>query len=250
MAKAIIYARFSPRRYQTECQSIDAQIQMCEDYCRVQNHEIMSGDFHFTDSALSGKSFKRPGLWTAIKNLKRGWVLVVYSQSRLARNLYLTEYIFDLVAKRKAFVEIVSEGGRVSTDPMAVCMRQVRGAFDELDRKMIGKRTSDSAKRLQTNNIAVSKIPPYGKKPGPPNEVIKGGAAVLQRTWVDDGGEMLVIDRIIEMRSEGKKLREIARELNEAGVKARGREWSHVAVKRILERNSQSGMKSVAQDRS
>lgn len=237
MTQAIIYARFSPRRHAAECQSIETQVDLCERYCRDRGYKFGEHPFAtFTDTAISGGSFKRPGLWSAIKALKRGWVLVAYSSSRLARNVLLSELIYEKVNKRGAFVELVDEGGRVKMDPMSVCMRQVRAAFDELDRRMIGKRTSDAARRLQSNNVAVSKIPPYGKREAAAVEVVKGGRKVMQRTWEDDPEEQAAINEIMHMRRAGAGLRQIAAQLKEAGIPPRGKSWSHVTVARILER--------------
>lgn len=222
--KAVIYCRFSPRRRAAECDSIEVQMAQCEKYCEFRGYEVVG---RHTDSALSGKSMSRPGLKAAIRSLKRGEVLVAVGSSRLARNVHLSEIIYEKVAKRRASVELVEDGGRVATDPMSVCMRQVRAAFDELDRKMIGKRTKAAMLHAQANGRAMSKRPPYGWE--------RVGSELRQVE-----SEQVILRRIVAMRLSGLGFRPIARALGADGLTCRGNVWRHSTIKSICRRASES----------
>jgi len=49
--RGILYARFSPRRNEDECESIEAQFDFFRKYCSENNVEIVG---EFADRALSG----------------------------------------------------------------------------------------------------------------------------------------------------------------------------------------------------
>lgn len=233
MTTAIVYARFSPRRNAEECQSNETQLQICRQYCQDQGYAIAD---EYEDRKASGASTKRKGLHEALGALKRGWVLVTHSGSRLSRNFMDREAMFDRIERRGAYVDLVSQGGRLKNDPESKMMRRLLGIVDQFEREQTAKRTSASAKQRQKNGQAMSAIAPYGKRAGRPVEVVKDGKAAMQRTWEDDPAEQAVIAQIRVLRDAGKGLREIARALNDEGVASRGAKWSHVAVKRILTR--------------
>lgn len=233
MTKAIIYARFSPRRHANECQSNETQFQICREYCQRQGYDIADEQ---QDQNASGKNTKRAGLHAALDGLRRGWVLVVYASSRLSREFFDRESIFKKIEKRGAFVDLVSEGGRLENDCDSKLKRRLLGIVDEHERERTSKRTSDASKQRQKNGQAMSAIAPYGKRPGTPIEITKNGKSEMQRTWEDDPVEQAVIAQIRGLQASGHGLREIARQLNRECVRPRGRAWNHVTVKRILAR--------------
>ena len=234
--KASIYVRFSDRRDSEHCQSNEMQLEICRKYCENHGYEIAG---EFADDAVSGAEEDRPVLWNAIASLKRGMVLVVYRADRLARNVYLHELIYRSVRKRKATIEVV-DGGRNGDTAEDELLRTVMAAFSAYERRVIAARTKAAALRLQARNVAVSSVPPFGKRAAEAVETTKNGQAWSQRMWEDDPAELRVIGEIRHMRLAGLGLREIARALNIKGERIRGREWNHVAVKRILEREERT----------
>lgn len=232
MIHANAYYRFSPRRFADESQSIETQRSLCRAYCEAHGYTI-AGEYE--DRAVSGAEEDRPGLWSAIADLKRGWVLVAHKADRLARDVYLHELIYRAVAKKRAKIELVA-GTNNDDTPENKLLRSVLAAFSEYERKVISARTKAAALRLQADGIAVSAAAPYGKRPGPPREIIRRGQPALQRTWEDDPEEQAIIARIVSLYTSGMKLREIARQLDSEGAVCRGVRWRHIAVRRILER--------------
>lgn len=244
MSKCIIYCRFSDRRDSEHCQSNEMQRDACLEYCQQHGHEVVD---ICLDDAVSGAEEDRPTLWNAIARLKRGMVFVAYRADRLARSVFLHELIYRQVAKRGATVEIVSgtRNGDAAEDEL---MRTILAAFAAYERKVIAARTRAAALRHQANGIAVSKTPPYGKTIGPQREV--GGK--MRWTLIDAPDEQMIIASIVALHEEGLSNRGIARRLNARNVPARGKQWDHVIIGRIVARNGAlagNGAILVAQDR-
>jgi len=222
MTRAVIYCRFSPRRNEGECESIEVQRDLCRGYCRRRRWPV---EGEHEDRALSGAEEDRPGLWAAVEQLRKGWVLLVYKRDRLARDVYLSEYILREVAKRGARVEsVVAEGN--GDGPEAVLVRQVLAAFAEYERKAIAARTRAAMLRHQKAGRRMSCKPPYGWKVDPADP----------RRLVEDPMEQIALGWIREMKEEGLGLRQIASALSGSGVRPRGSRWHHGTVKTILAR--------------
>jgi DNA invertase Pin-like site-specific DNA recombinase len=237
MTKAIIYCRYSPQRGADSCHSNETQAELCRNYCEARGYQVV-GD-PFADSAISGSDEDRPGLWGAIDALKKGYVLVSYRGDRIARNVYLHEYIYREVKKKQATIEVV-DGSRNGETPEDVLVRQILCAVAEHEKKIISARTKAAMLRHQENGVAMSSVPPYGKQPGPDREVIgKDGLPKRQRTWIDNDAELAVIDRIRLLRFErGMAYREIARRLTLEGIPPRGRAWHHRLIAEICFRQN------------
>lgn len=220
--RAIIYARFSPRRNAGECESIETQLDLCRDYCKRKGYAEAAV---FEDRALSGGEEDRPGLWNALEALKRGDILIAYKLDRLARDVYLAELIQREADKRGATVEAV-EGGVNGDTPEQRMIRQVLQAFAEYERKVIAARTRAAMLRHQASGRRMSAQTPYGWTVDPQNPA----------RMIQEPGEQTVIGRIVRLHQDGLGLRQIARELDETGIPARTGAWYHTTIKGILDR--------------
>ena len=221
--KAIIYARFSPRPNAEESESIETQLDYCRKYCEEHGLEVGA---EYSDRALSGEDEDRPGLWAAVDALRRGNVLVVYRLDRLARSVYLSEYIRRQVEKRKARIEAVQGGGNGDT-PEEVFIRQVLQAEAEYSRKVTAARTRYAMLRHQAAGRRMGSRVPYGWKQDPANRA----------RMVEDEGEQEVIRRIVSLRQEGLTLRGIVAVLQAEGLGVRDRgTWHHTTRQKVLKR--------------
>jgi site-specific DNA recombinase len=221
--KAIIYCRFSPRPNAEESESIETQLDYCRKYCEEHGLEV-AGEYE--DRAISGDDEDRPGLWEAVDALRRGNVLVVYRLDRLARSVYLSEYIRRQVEKRKARVEAVQGGGN-GESPEETFIRQVLQAEAEYSRKVTAIRTKYAMQRHQANGRRMSRRCPYGWKPDPENP----------RLMVKDDQEQAIIDRIVALRQAGQSLRAIRAALEAEGLGFRDRAtWHHTTIQKALKR--------------
>lgn len=232
--KAVIYARFSPRRNAEECESIETQEHYCRQFCDKRGYEVVAV---FADPDVSGSDENRQQLWDAIDALKRGYVLVTYKADRLARGVYLDEAIRRAVAKAGAVVEVV-EGSPNGDEPQEVLIRQVLAAFAEYERKVIAARTRAAMRRHQSCGRAMSKVAPFGTREGTPVQIIdSNGKATIRRTLEPDETEQEILRLILSLHEMGESYRGIARTLSEKGYTPRGSKWNHHLICSIVARN-------------
>jgi len=204
----ILYTRFSPRKNEDECESIEAQFDFCRKWCKENNVEIVS---EFADRALSGADEDRPELWAAIAALERGYVLVVYRLDRLARSVYLSDIIERAISRKKAsFLSISGEGTWGDTDEDWL-IRKILQTLAEYERKVIGARTKAAMLRHQANGRLMGSIPRYGFMLDPEDK-----RKVLKNQY-----EQVVINQIKRLHKKGLSLRQIAAELSNLGYKPR-----------------------------
>lgn len=204
----ILYARYSPRKNEDECESIEAQFDFCRKYCSENNIEIIS---EFADRALSGADEDRPELWAAIAALEKGYVLVVYRLDRLARSVYLSDIIERAIhAKKATFLSIAGEGTWSDSDENFL-IRKILQALAEYERKVVSARTRAAMLRHQANGKLMGSIAQYGWRidENNPKRVVK------------DSYERVVINQISRLRNTGLSLRGIAAELVELGYSPR-----------------------------
>ena len=204
----IVYARFSPRRNEDECESIEAQFDFCRQWCKQNNVEIVA---EFADRALSGGDEERPELWAAIEALERSYVLIVYRLDRLARSVYLSDIIERAIQRKKAtLISISGEGTWGFTDEDWL-VRKILQTLAEYERKVIGARTKAAMLRHQANGRLMGSIPRYGFMLDPEDK-----RKVLKNQY-----EQVVINQIKRLDKEGLSLRQIATELTNLKYKPR-----------------------------
>ena len=211
-----MYARFSPRRNAEECVSIDTQLRDLEEHAAGQGWKIVARE---SDPECSGDDEDRPGLWKAVAHLKAKRVLLVWDGSRLARSVFLTEYLHREASKVGARI-VLLHGSNDASDE-GVMIRQVLSAFDEYTKKINAKRTSRHMQSRQKNGERMSRYAPYGKK------IVNGKLA-------NDLHEQRTIERIYELADSGLGAWSIAVRLEYEKVKPRGKQWHESTVKRIL----------------
>ena len=128
--RAILYARFSPRKNADECDSVDRQLTALHEYCDEKGIEVMA---EFSDEALSGADYDRPGLWDAVAALKRGWILLCRDYQRLARDTTLAMVIEQKIKARGCSLMSMENGDLVDRHeyPSMKLMRTIIQAFAE-----------------------------------------------------------------------------------------------------------------------
>lgn len=215
--RCVIYARVSPspRASDKSLESIESQLELCTQYAESENM-IIKGKYY--DEGISGKEEDRPGLWDALNRITTGNVLIVYKLDRLARGVFLSHTIDKMVAKCGATIRsIKGEGtwGDTSEDRM---MRNMLRTFDEYFRGVNNRRISDS-KRSHQRNGRIQCDPkrlPYGYQL----------ANLEKMTMRKCAQEMDVVENVREMLATGISAFDVAKDLNNRGVKARSGEWT------------------------
>jgi DNA invertase Pin-like site-specific DNA recombinase len=165
-----------------------------------------------TDEGVSGSIApeKRPQLAEALRMLAAGeaTTLVVAKLDRATRSVADLCHLLDL-SDRQGWDFIALDLGIDTSTPLGRAMAQMAGVFSELERKMIGQRTSDALAALKAN----------GRRLGRPVELHEA-----------------VRIRIASERAQGESLRAIAGSLTEDGIQtARGGAWHASTVRAVLQ---------------
>lgn len=205
---AVAYLRVSTEEQAKNGASLDAQRTAITAAAAARGLEITA--WH-EDAGVSGKTDpeKRAGLSAALAELSAGpaSVLLVAKLDRLVRSVH---YLSGMVeqAQRQGWTMAAADGTVDITTPSGVAMAQVSGVFAELERKMIGIRTSEGMAERRAQGVHV----------GRPTEL------------TDD-----VVRRIVAERRTGAGWSEIARTLNTEGIRtARGKSWLPNGVRQVL----------------
>ena len=232
IVRAILYARFSPRKNAAECDSVDRQLAALREYCAEHGIEVMA---EYSDEALSGADHDRPGLWDAVHSLKRGWVLIVRNIDRLARDAMLAMVIEDKITRKGCSILSTENGDSVDRDedPTAKFTRTVLHAVAELDRQIRNARTRAGMLRNQRNGRRQSAVVPYGWKSDPDSDLNEYGRP---SGMLHDDAEQRAIERMRELRASGQSYRQICETLTTEGHPPRGGGWHPGSVQRILKR--------------
>lgn len=164
-----------------------------------------------TDEGVSGSIApeKRPQLAHALGMLARGEAdaLIVAKLDRATRSVADLCHLLEL-SDREGWDFIALDLGIDTSTPMGRAMAQMASVFSELERKMIGQRTSDALQALKAN----------GRRLGRPVDL------------PDD-----VRTRIEQDRAQGRSLRQIADGLTADGIPtARGGAWHASTVSKVL----------------
>lgn len=225
MAKCVIYCRFSPRPDAATSDSNEKQETRCREYCQQRGYEVVAA---FQDADVSGgrngmeldalKAMAgRQGFWRALKALRRGYVLVVRWRHRIARDVYLQEWVESTVAAKGCRIEAADEhNGNTPEDRL---LRRVSNAFDAYTREKTKDNTSRGMLRKQKNGRRMSRSDccPYGYQSAPddPNRLIP----------IPE--EQSIIARMRQLQAAEASYRGICRNLDREGFRRRGgKTWS------------------------
>lgn len=211
--KALLYARVSTAMQVQDGVSLDVQ----------ERQLINAAEFHgFTEWEIvreegrSGKSVKgRPELQKALKMLEQkvADALIVTRLDRLARS---TSDFLDIVdlANKQGWRLIMLDLNLDTSSYQGRFVVTVMSALAEMERGIIASRQKDVHKDRRERGVV------WGKDMGPKEEASEE-----------------VVALILSYRESGISYRSIAAKLDEAKIKPpRGEAWSHVTVKRIIER--------------
>lgn len=219
MKTAVLYARYSSAN-QTE-QSIEGQVHVCEKYAAQNGIQIVR---HYIDRAISGTSDKRPQFQQMIADSKQRdfEVVLVYKLDRFARNRY-----DSAIYKKKLRdngIRVVSATENIADSPEGIIMEGLLEAMDEyysaeLSRKMMRGKEESFQKGYYLNHR-----PPFGYK-------------LIDRRLAVDQETAPLVPEIFRSYLDGKKIGEIAVELNAKGIPtAAGTRWKSMDVSRLLHR--------------
>ena len=235
--ETIIYTRYSRRPDTTDTSSEEAQLRLCREYCKKNRMTIVE---EFGDRGRSGNDEDRPGLYEALRAVKRDFVLLVWRADRLARSVYLSEWIRRRVRKKHATIECVD--GALSNGeetPEIVLVRQIMDAVMEFERKLISKRTSVIVKQHMAEGRIGGGMQPIGYMICPETDErrkkqIAKGQKPEHRRMVKDPDEQETLEIIRRLYEAGLGVVLVQAELDRMGRKPRGTVWGRESVRRWL----------------
>ena len=165
-----------------------------------------------SDSGISGKDLKRPGLRAALERLRRreADVLVAAKLDRLTRSVGDFASLVER-STLEGWSLVLLDIAVDTSSPAGEAMANVMAAFSQLERRLIGQRTREG---LQIKRAR-------GERLGAPVQI-----------------EPDTEERIVAMRRGGASLDQIVARLEADGVPtARGARWSTATIRRVLARH-------------
>jgi len=227
--KAIGYSRVSTPGQREEGISLQAQQGKIAAWCDLNAYEL---DGLYTDAGISGKKLdNREGLQNALKALKKGDCLVVYSLSRLSRSTKDTLAIADELARKE--VDLVSLSERIDTTSASGKMVfRLLAVLSEFERDQISERTRSAMAHKKANLERVGNVP--------------FGFEMLNGKLIPSNAELAVVKEMRSLRANGVSYQKIADYLNEKGIspKNNGRQWYKATVRGVLGNSIYAGFQS------
>ena len=241
---AAIYARFSSENQRPE--SIRDQVSMCRKVATDRGF-VVSDHHIYTDAAVSGATWTRPGLDRLCEAARaRLFDVVIFDDlSRLARDSYLmTRLMLDFEFQD---IRVISVADGVDTeDPNSKLLVQLRGIFNEQFLKDLKEKTMRGLVGQKERGFALAEGA-FGYRSFPVGALRydKAGRARPEGHKMRiDHDEALVVLRIFKLYADGSSVSAIVRLLNREAVPGRYRSskgWSPGSVTRILDQEKYKG---------
>ena len=226
--RVVVYSRVSTTDQSDNGVSLDAQHAKMVGYCSVYDLEIVDT---IVDAGESAKSLSRPGLQRALSLLRSGKAdgLVVVKLDRLTRSVADWQKLIDGYFGEKAGKQLFSVADSIDTRTAAGrLVLNVLLSVAQWERETTGERTREALRYKIRNGERCGKVR-FGFD-----------LADDRKTLLPNDAEQSVIALMIQLRTDGLSLREIAAELTLRCIptKEGGVAWTHTAVGRILQRKS------------
>lgn len=222
MTAAIAYVRVSSDAQAESGAGLAAQRTAIEAYAAKAGLTITA--WH-EDAGVSGAAGieDRPGLLAAIGELRRGAALVIAKRDRLARDTFVSLVIEKAVQKRGAVI-VSADGLGNGETPADQFMRSILDATGQFERSLIRQRTRAAMAAKRKAGQVIGEVP-------------FGWDATDDGRLVENAAEQNVIRCMIDCRSSGMSLRQIAAILNGKAITTKkGRRWYGESVRSILDR--------------
>jgi len=225
------YARVSTVGQADDGFGLEVQDQTIRAWAKTYKHRLST---IVADSGVSGvkELAERPALGEALEMVRSGEVegIVVARLDRLARDLIVQETV--LVEIRRLGGELFScQGGENANladdpdDPSRELIRRIMGAVSQYEKEIIRLRLAAGRRRKAEGGGYAYGRPSFGQR-------------VVGRELEEDPDEMVVLDRMRELRDAGASLRDICAALDAEGVRTKtgAGGWKPAVVARILKR--------------
>lgn len=230
--RAVGYVRVSTEQQAEAGVSLQAQRKKMDAYALAMDLELVAV---FEDAGLSAKTLARPGLCAALAMLEDGHadVLMIVKLDRLTRSVRdLGELVERYFASRFSLLSLAdSIDTRTASGRLVL---HVLGAVSQWEREATGERTRDALAQLREKGVRLGSDA-FGWRR---SDVLDQHGRRLLEIAGDEGA---TISRILELRTEGRSIREITEALVAEGHRTkRGGRWHATTVQRILRRHQEA----------
>jgi DNA invertase Pin-like site-specific DNA recombinase len=213
MQKAFAYLRVSGKG-QIDGDGFPCQLKAIKEYAAAHDIKIVR---LFREEGVSGTvdGMDRPTWAEMVGMILANGVKTILLESlgRLARDLFIQEYILRDMQQRGITLISVTEPDLGSTDAARVMFRQILGAVHQYEKTMIVLKLRGARQRMKAKEGRCEGAKPYG----------------------EFAGEDAVIERMKALRATGMGFDKIAAQLNAEGLKPRrGQRWHGLTVNRVL----------------
>lgn len=217
--KVALYVRVSTDE-QTKGFGPQEQREKLELYCKFKGWDEITW---FEDLGESGGNMERPGLKKLLRAVKKKevYAVVVYKSDRLSRSLrdllVLIEDYFE--PQDVAFISATEEFSTNTASGKAFL--SMLGTFAEFERNTITERMLGGRRQKAQKGGYAAGRPALGYSPKEGNLEIDSDAGTVRK--------------IFELHHQGVGLRQIAKEMQNAGIPTKsGGDWHHSTVRYIL----------------
>ena len=234
--RVVLYARVSSEKQVEKDLSIAAQLKALRNYSQKQGWEVYK---EFVDEAQSARSANRPAFKEMIALAKKRHKLfdaiLVWKLSRFARNR--EDSIIYKSLLRKYNISVLSMNEQVDDTPAGRLLEGMIEVIDEFYSINLAQDTLRGMKENAQRGYFNGGIIPMGYKA----KKITDGSS--KRTLLEpDEVFAPIIQRIFQMVLKGKGAKEIAKTLNNEGIRTnRGKLWDKKSIYFILKNETYAG---------
>lgn len=227
MKKAVALVRVSTEG-QVDKYGLDAQLYDITEYAKNNDIELVKV---FREEGVSGATpyeerFTLVNMLDYCKENPEINYVIVPELSRLARDVMIQEKIINDLNRWGVELISIKEPNLGAGDAYRDLIRQIMGAINEFERKMIAARMKAGRRaKARKGEHAVGQIPTGYKL------IVDGNKKILEK----DDKEAEVVRLIFKLREEeGMSYREIANYLNDHGYRSKNnKKFIHTSIRRI-----------------
>lgn len=224
--KTILYIRVSTTQQVNDGISLEAQEQRLIQYCEFNGLEVVG---ILKDEGLSGSNANREGYRKLMDMVmtKEIDAVAVYSLSRFARNT--VEVLKSIELMNKNNIQFHSLTEKIdTTSPTGRFFLTTLAALGQLEREQISERTKDALAHKKSKGERTGGIP-FGY------ELDEDGIHLIENQR-----EQSIISIVLSLKELGYSYRNIAKELENRGLKNKTHriKWSATQIFRILQKQA------------
>ena len=222
LKRAAIYTRVSHVNQVEVGSSIDNQTEKLKAFCAYNNYEIVA---ELSDAGVSGRKFINRQNFMKMMDLAANRqidVVVVYSLSRFGRNVKDTLKWIDYLEKNN--VSFYTQDFQADTSTShGKLMLQMIAAFAEFESNQRSELIVSVMDHLKQNGKVYCGPTPFG--------FVKDGDDLRPQPE-----EIVIVNRIFKLKSEGVSYKKIADALNEDGILGKkGGRFQQMTIKKIVD---------------